>query len=352
VTVVALSHGYPPLWNMGGEVSLHRTLSALDSRKVVLTKTDQEYSFEGVEVKKIDTPDVLDIRANPMPIAKQLLEVNAKVVIGQNELSLPAVYAAQAAGAISVVNVHTPPRYGGNIREAVAYSDYAIYNTHIAATQWGEPDALVIHPPINKIPSNTSTNGDAYTLLSSLMNKGVQVVIDLAKLYPGKRFIIVRSPAEPTHGIADLEEQVSKIKNIELMPRVAPEEVYKYLEQTRILLIPSRYETYGMSAIEAAGFGIPSIHVDTPHVREGIGDASVLIRPLSLEDSVAGVEMIEKDYSSYSAKARSKAEWIHSRQDKELEQFSSFIENIKRPNNKLQRQKSVIRASRANKNAW
>lgn len=352
MTVVALTHGYPPFWNMGGEVSLHRTLSALDNRKVVFTKTDEEYSFEGVEVKQIDTPDVLNTKANPMPIAKQLLEVEAKVVIGQNELSLPAVHAAKAAGAISIVNVHTPPKYGGNIREAVVHSDYAIYNTQVAATQWGEPDALVIHPPINKIPSNTSTNGDAYTILSSLMNKGVQVVIDLAKLYPDKRFIIVRSPAETTHGIPDLEDQVSKIKNIELMPRVSPEEVYKYLEQTRILLVPSRYETYGMSAIEAAGFGIPTIHVDTPHVREGIGDAAVLIKPLSLQDSVAAVEMIEKDYSSYSAKARDRAEWIHSRQDKELEQFSSFIKNIKKPDNKLQRQKAVTRASRANKNAW
>jgi hypothetical protein len=107
-----------------------------------------------------------------------------------------------------------------------------------------------------------------------------------------------------------------------------------------------------MSAIEAAGFGIPTIHVDTPHVREGIGKAAVLIKPLSLQDSIAGVEMIEKDYSSYSAKARDRAEWIHSRQDQELEQFSSFIENIKRPTDKLQRQKSVIRASRANKNVW
>jgi glycosyltransferase involved in cell wall biosynthesis len=336
---------------MGGEVSLHRTLSVLDSRKVVFTKTDEEYSFEGVEVKKINTPDVLNIKANPRPIAEQLLKVNAKVVIGQNELSLPAVYAAQEAGAISVINVHTPPRFGGNIREAVAYSNYAIYNTQTAATQWGEPDALVVHPPINKISTDTSTNGDAYTLLSSLRNKGVQVVLDLAKLYPDKRFIIVRSPAEPTHGIKNLEEIAAGLPNVELHPRVSPEDVHKYLKQTRILLVPSMYETYGMSAIEAAGFGIPSIHVDTPHVREGIGDAAVLIKPLNLNEASKGISLIEDEYQRYSNNARARAEWIHARQERELDSFSEFITNIKKPESNEERKKKIIFSSRINRQA-
>jgi hypothetical protein len=346
MTVAALTHGYPPFWNMGGEVSLHRTISVLDNRKVVFTKTDEEYSFEGVEVKKIDTPDVLNIKASPMPIAKQLLEVDAKVVIGQNELSLPAVHAARAAGAISVVNVHTPPRFGRNIREAVVYADYAIYNTQTAATQWGEPDALVVHPPISEIPSNTSTNGDAYTLLSSLRNKGVQVVLDLAKLYPDKRFIIVRSPAEPTHGLPDLEERAAELPNVELHPRVDPKDVYKYFEQTRILLVPSMYETYGMSAIEAAGYGIPCVHVDTPHVREGIGEAAVLVSPLSVEETAMGIELIESNYKAYSEAARAKAEWLHARQAQELEKFAYFIASAQPPKNKALRQAAVARATR------
>ena len=351
MTVVGISHGYPPFWNMGGEVSLHRTMCAIKDRKVVLTATDKEYVFEGVEVKKIDVPDVLDINSNPIAISKQLIEVDAKAVIGQNELSLPAVKAAGITGAISIVNVHTPPRFGANIREAVVHSDYAIYNTRTAATQWGEPDALVIHPPISEIPSNTSTNGDAYTLLSSLRNKGVQVVLDLAKLHPDKRFIIVRSPAEPTHGIANLEDQAAKLPNVELHPRVSPEEVHKYLEQTRVLLVPSMYETYGMSAIEAAGYGIPSIHVDTPHVREGIGDAAVLIRPLSLDDALKGISLIEDEYQRYSNNARARAEWIHARQEREFDTIANFMENIKRPASNEERKRQVTLASRRNRQA-
>ncbi len=348
MTVVALSHGYPPLWNMGGEVSLHRSMMAVKGERVVLTNTKAEYYIDGVRVTQINTPNVLDVNANPGPIAKQLRGLNARVVIGQNELSLPSVLAANSIGAISMVSIHTPPKYGKLIRQAVVSADYAIYNTETSAKQWGEPKALVLHPPISELPSNTSTNGDAYTCLSSLKNKGVEVMLSLAEMYPDKRFIIVRSPAESTHGILDLEEKAAKLSNIELHPRVDPKDVYKYLKQTRVLVVPSRYETYGMSAIEAAGYGIPTVHVDTPHVREGIGDAAVLVPGLNTEKTASGIELIEKNYEKYSFNARARAEFLTARQEVELEKFSDFIAIAKKPKENMIRKKLIISSTRKN----
>jgi glycosyltransferase involved in cell wall biosynthesis len=146
-----------------------------------------------------------------------------------------------------------------------------------------------------------------------------------------------------------LEEKAAKLPNVELHPRVDPKDVYKYLEQTRVLLVPSMYETYGMSAIEAAGSGIPTVHVDTPHVREGIGDAAVLIYPLSIAEAAAGIKLIENNYNSYSEKARARAEWIQDRQAVELDKFSEFIKNVRRPANRSARQVAVARASRVNR---
>jgi glycosyltransferase involved in cell wall biosynthesis len=343
MTVVALSHGYPPFWNMGGEVSLHRSMINLNGEKFVLTNTEKDYVFEGINVKQIDTPNVLNVKANPNPIAKQLKNLNARVVIGQNELSLPAVRSAKLMGALSVVNVHTPPKYGRSIYQAMRYTDYAVYNTQTSAEQWGEPKGIVLHPPISPLPNRITNNGDAYTLLSSLMNKGVTVVLEMAKRYPDKRFIIVRSPAEATHGFENLEQEAAKLSNVELLPRVAPEEVYKYLEQTRILLAPSRYETYGMSAIEAAGYGIPSVHVDTPHVREGIGEAAILVPPLGVEETSMGIEAIEQNYKRYSDSSRARAEWLYARQENELKEFSDIIENLKKPSRAMIRRVKAYR---------
>ena len=343
MSTVALSHGYPPFWNMGGEVSLHRTMIAARGTKCVLTATDKPYTFEGVDVSKIDAKNVLDIRTDPMPIVAQLKKLDAKVVIGQNELSLAAVEAARIGNFVSIVNVHTPPRYGRNLADAMYNTDYAIYNTRTAAEEWGEPNALVVHPPISPLPEKTSTKGDAYTVLSSLINKGVEVVLELAAMYPNQRFIIVRSPAEPTHGLKDIEQRVAKLPNVELLPRVAPEEVYKYLEQTRILLVPSRYETYGMSAIEAAGYGIPCVHVDTPHVREGIGDGAILVPPMDTKATAEAIDLIEKNYDIYSLNARKRAEWLHVRQEIELNRFADFVENVSKLTEKQRyaRQKAI-----------
>lgn len=346
MAVVALSHGYPPIWNMGGEVSLHRTMQAVNDDKIVLTATDEPYTFEGVRVEKIDTPNVLNIKSDPKPISEQLKQFDTKVVIGQNELSLAAVRAADLVGAVSVVNIHTPPQYGANLKEATQLADFAVYNTKTAAEQWGEPNGLVLHPPISPLPTNTNVGGDAYTMLSSLRNKGVEVVLKLAKMYPDKRFIIVRSPAEPTHGIPDLEARAAELPNVELHPRVSPEEVYKYLEQTRILLVPSRYETYGMSTIEAAGYGIPTVHVDTPHVREGIGDGAILVPPLDVGATAAGIDTIEKNYEIYSLNARKRAEWLWVRQTLEMQRFAEFIENVQKPAKNLERQRAILNATR------
>jgi hypothetical protein len=346
MSIVALTHGYPPIWNMGGEVSLHRSLTPLIGNKIVLTKTEEDYEFEGIQVKKIHAQNVLNVNTDHIPIAKQLSRLNTRVAIGQNELSLATVLACKEIGAISIVNVHTPPKYGRNIKKAVILADYAVYNTEASAKEWGEPNAFVLHPPINILPKKKKPTGEAYTLLSSLVNKGVEVVLELAKMYPDKKFIIVRSPAEPTHGLPDLEKQVKKLPNVKLYPRVAPEEVYKYLEETRILLVPSRYETYGMSAIEAAQYGIPCVHVDTPHVREGIGEAAILIKPLDTAAAAKGIEAIEKDYDKFSKKALERAAWLQKRQEKEIAQFVEFIDKIKKPVSNQKRKSNVVSATK------
>lgn len=331
---------------MGGEVSLHRTLVAAERAVTVLTRTPKSYAVDGVRVEPIDTADVLNVNADPTPIARQLARVSASVVMVQNELSLPAVRAASRIGIASVVSVHTPPRFGSTTRKAIPLADAAIYNTATSAAQWGEPTALVVHPPISLLPPKPTSlpQGDAYTLMSALRNKGVEVVLELAARMPWQRFIIVRSPAEATHGLPDIEARVAGLPNVELAPRVAPDQVADaYLSRTRILLAPSRYETYGMSAIEAAGYGIPSVHVDTPHVREGIGEAAVLVPPLSVDATATGIATIEADYMAWSLGARVRAEEIAARQTVELAAWAAWVESVRRlsPRQRMQRQRVV-----------
>lgn len=335
MTLVALTHGYVHDHALGGEVSLHRTLVAVGRDVLVLTRTTTPYDLDGIHVAPIGTNDVLNVNADPAPIVAQLREVGATAVLAQNELSVPAVRAAKILGIPSIVSLHTPPRYGRQIARAVTEATHRVYNTHTSMLEWRRP-GLVLHPPVPPMPTRVvAPRGDAYTLLSNLSNKGVAVVLDMAERTPRQRFIIVRSPAEVTHGLAGFDERAAALPNVEVMPRVAPELVAStYLAQTRILLSPSRYETYAMSPIEAAGYGIPSVVVDTPHVREGIGDAAELVAPLNLEQTITAAAQIEADYERRSHLARTRATYLEARQAVELDRWKAWIGDVAdgRPN--------------------
>lgn len=329
VTLVALTHGYVRDFAMGGEVSLHRTLVAAGQPAIVLTRTPEPYDIDGIRVQQIATDDVLNVNANPAPIVAQLRTLGATMVMAQNELSLPAVKAARILGIPSIVSVHTPPKYGRGIAQAVAAADHRIYNTYASSVEWGQP-GLVLHPPISPLPPRvTSPKGDAYTLLSNLANKGVTVVLDLAARMPEQRFIIVRSPAETTHGIPDFDARTAGLPNVEVMPRVTPDLVAdRYLTQTRILLAPSRMETYAMAPIEAAGHGMPTVCIMNAHVAEGIGEAAYPIGPLDVEGTHRGILHIESRYTDYSHLARKRAEWIDARQTMELKAWAEFLATL------------------------
>lgn len=326
MTLVALTHGYVHDHALGGEVSLHRTLVAARQPVTVLTRTDTPYTLDGIRVERIGTDDVLNINADPAPIVAQLEQLGATAVLAQNELSYPAVRAARTLGIPSIVSVHTPPKYGANIRRGVQEATHRVYNTHTAMLEWRRP-GIVLHPPVPSMPTRmTAPQGDAYTMLSNLSNKGVAVVLDLAARMPDQRFIIVRSPAEVTHGLPNFDERAAALPNVEVAPRVAPHLVATtYLTQTRILLVPSRMETYSMSPIEAAGYGIPSVCIMNAHVAEGIGEAAYPIKPLDREGAALGIEAIEADYAGYSALSRARAEWIAARQVMEFRTWANFL---------------------------
>jgi hypothetical protein len=73
-----------------------------------------------------------------------------------------------------------------------------------------------------------------------------------------------------------------------------------------------------------------------------------LVPGLDTERTANGIELIEKDYERYSLNSRARAEFLTARQDLELEKFSDFINNVKKPKENPGRQKLIIRHSRQN----
>ena len=320
MTLTAFLHGYPPLWSMGGETSTHRTLRAVPG-SVVFTKTLEEYTYDGVSVR----PATGTSRQSIMEDAKA---AGASVLFGHSTLAVETIRAARRMGLPSILAVHAPPRFGGDLRAARHAASVRLYNTEVARRDWRDVKGWVLHPPVGVPRDFVEGPRDAHTLTSSLVNKGAGRVLELAKRRYDQRFIIVESPAHSTHGDEKFWEQADKLENVEIWPRLHPDEMHLLWAETRVLLVPSRYETYGMAAMEAAWYRIPSVHVDTAHVREGIGTAARLLRSTTLEELDQAVTEVELEYDAWAERAANRAVALSEREAEELARFAAGVATL------------------------
>lgn len=321
MTLSAFLHGYPPLWSMGGEISTHRTLRTVPG-SVVFTETPEDYTLDGVSVRQITNVTIQGV----MTDAKSS---GASVLFAHSTLSQVTVQAARRLKIPVILAVHAPPRFAADLRKAWSAAKVRLYNTEAARTEWNDHKGWLLHPPVGKPPMIDSVGPhDALTLTSSLLNKGVTQTLELARLWPDRRFIIMRSPAHRTHGAVDFEDEVARLKNVEVWDRLHPDDMNRLWAETRVLLVPSRYETYGLSALEAAWHGIPSVHVDTIHVREGIGDAARLLSSQTVGELEAAVQEVEQEYGLWSDMARTRMEHLAHRERRELAAFALGVARL------------------------
>jgi len=317
MTLTAFLHGYPPLWSMGGEMSTHRTLGAVPGA-VVFTETLEGYCYDGVSVRPATGVSLQCIKDDAV-------SAGATILFGHSTLSEDTIKAAKRMRLPSILAVHAPPRFGKDLRRARTDATVRLYNTEAARKDWHDPRGWVLHPPVGLPRPIPEGPHNARTLTSSLVNKGAERVLELAKRRHDQRFIIVESPAHTTHGDPDFWAQAEKFDNVEIWPRLHPDEMGRLWAETRVLLVPSRYETYGMAAMEAAWYGIPSVHVDTPHVREGIGEAALLLKSTSFEELDHALTEVEIEHDVWADRAYDRVSSLAQREADELARFAAGV---------------------------
>jgi len=103
----------------------------------------------------------------------------------------------------------------------------------------------------NKIRIDEEFSGDCITLVNANQNKGVAQFIALARRMPERKFLGVI----PYYGELSLPPAPD---NIEWIP--FDDDIRNILKRTRILVMPSYYESFGRIAVEAMYNGIPVIY--------------------------------------------------------------------------------------------
>nr|PZN14373.1 MAG: glycosyl transferase [Mycolicibacterium hassiacum] len=305
--ILARVHAYPPHHNSGAEWAAHNLLRALAERghrvEVWLshgTGRRDPYELDGVRV----FPGVVD----PQVFGRQVR--TADVVITHLENVRPAAAAARGWGKPLVVLCHNT--FPQTFRALVGTTDLVVYNSawmREAAARWfaASPRAkrprreIVVRPPV-RVQDYAATPGDHITLVNLYKPKGSETFWELAERMPDRRFLGVRG------GYGD--QDVRELPNVEVIDNVPGDrmrdEVYA---RTKILLMPSEYESWGRVGVEAMCSGIPVIAHPTPGLRESLGDAGIFVDRFDIAGWEKAIEALDDPdvYKKASAAAKKRA---------------------------------------------
>lgn len=151
------------------------------------------------------------------------------------------------------------------------------YNGQVMPDEWRAP-SVVVHPVVEK-EYYECERGNKITLVNPTPGKGAATFRALATLMPQRKFLAVEggygeqmilAPDAPRKGGA-----INAGGNIAWMAHTP--DIRKVFRQTKVLLMPSEYESFGRVGIEAACCGIPTIAHPTPGLKEAFGDAGIFL---------------------------------------------------------------------------
>lgn len=317
-------HLYPPTHNCGSEHVAHNLNKYLISQghhvRVILHQAKMHnvevpYTYEGVEV----------FPASGRVDAYQW----ADVIFTHLDYSQFTIIMAMSAKRPLVHFVHNDIQYH-SVMNAVK-CQYVVYNSDWIKDKisyhW---PGVTLHPPCDTNQYRVdNSDAEAITLISLNKNKGGEIFYRIAEAMPDKKFIGVRGSYD--------EQIIKHLPNVELVPN-SPDILSVY-RRTRILIMPSQYESWGRTATEAMCSGIPVICTPTPGLKENCGDAAIYVG-FPLEESDPGepqvyrgsteewVEAIRRlddpvEYKKYSLLCRQRAEQLNPQA--ELEKVHQFI---------------------------
>lgn len=304
-------HQYPPLHNAGAEWMVHEMNKFLVSQghqvDVVLPITGMKpYNFEGVNVEYDQYRGTWD-KVKKCDFILSHLDRSGKALNVAELFKKPFVFV-----------VHNTNRFGLLFHKP-QIKRYVIYNSEFTREMKYPCPGTVVHPPVDGKRYKVR-RGSKLTLVNLFERKGSLTFQAIARLMPDRDFLGV----EGSYG----KQEKAPVKNITYMEN-GPD-MKKVYSQTKILLMPSLYESYGRTAVEAMASGIPVIASPTPGLKESLGDAGIFASPERPEEWVERIKELDDTdvYKAASKKCLERFAEISLQTERELKQLEDFLYTI------------------------
>jgi hypothetical protein len=129
--------------------------------------------------------------------------------------------------------------------------------------------SLIVRPPVFA-DEYTTKPGKAITLVNCNPEKGGNVLAALARRMPDQQFLAVKG----AYG----EQMLPDLPNVEVVEHVDGQQMREQVyARTRVLLMPSSYESWGRAGVEALASGIPVVAHPTPGLCESLGEGGIFV---------------------------------------------------------------------------
>lgn len=324
VRVLAYVHGYLPHLPAGSETMLHELLLVLKGagHDVAVVATDHVIEATGAdwEVDGI----AVHAAAGPEEADEFTLDWQPDALISHHQYAAHAIELAHGFDIKCAVMFHNDfPQAHQLMRRR---PDLAVLNTHwlnrhLAPSVLGIP-FVIVHPPVDRERHRT-TPGDAITLVNLYRMKGPEVLWRLARSCPDLKFLGVKG------GYGDQAVQRG-YPNVEIIESTSDMrgEVWS---RTKILLVPSRYESFGRVVVEAMASGIPVVAANTPGLIESVGAGGTLVprtNPLAWHRRVRAIADREDEWQRASAAALARSDELEAQRVTEMGAWLQAIERL------------------------
>lgn len=313
-------HLYPPVHNCGAEYMAHGINKFLITKghhcRVLLHqankhKIERVYDYEGVKVY----PPV-----NPVETIK-----TADVVITHLDYTHHTIKLCKQANRKVVHLVHNDTPYQ-SIKNAPWVN--VVYNSEWIKEKLNyQNNSFVLTPPCDWrfYDTNKNTEENEYiTLINLDWNKGGEVLTKIALAMPDKKFLAVKgSYSYDERG--QFDRQPSNVTVILNTP-----DILSVYAKTRVLIMPSLYESWGRTATEAMCSGIPVVCSATPGLVENCGKAGLFVDDRdNIDQWVRWIKRLDdkKFYGHVSKKAKERSRELDP--VKKLEEFEYWLTGLK-----------------------
>lgn len=326
-------HAYVPGHNAGAELTMHILLRRLVARghevHVLLSQPmaghPTDYTLDGIQVHVH--------RSSSDPMSWFTGPARADIVIAHLENTMRAAALCELHRIPMVHLIHNTHEFTkGAFRRGP--TQLAVFNSNWMQQDFAEfwsqvssapmPPTIVVHPPVDSKVYAT-THGQRVTLINLTEDKGGKVFWRLAEAMPQTRFLAVTG----AYGEQVIPPRVPR--NVMLVRHQRPADMaVKVYGETKILLMPSIYESYGRTAIEAAYSGIPTIAHPTPGLKEALGDAGTFVHRDDHDGWKSAIRYLSspRGFSAASRRAKAHAEGLDPTAG--LDRFADAMEGVVR----------------------